>query len=90
MGIKQESVEPQKEIKVRKDKTTKTRKRARLGGFEVSAPTYNLATEIKDEVEIEIPKFVPPDKDPSLILTGVRLHDVNGMKVNLSWFTQSL
>ena len=81
MGSRQESVESKKEAKIKKEKVTKSRKRARLGGYETSAPVYNLATEIKDEAEIEILKFVPPEKDPSLVLTGARLHDVNGMKV---------
>ena len=77
---RQDSKESQ-ERKMRKDKPTKTRKRVRVGGHEAEAPMYNLAAEIKNEKEIEIPKFVPPEKDPSLILTGARLHDVNGMKV---------
>lgn len=77
---RQDSKESQ-DRKMRKEKPTKTRKRVRVGGFDVAAPMYNLAAEIKDETEIEIPKFVPPEKDPSLILMGARLHDVNGMKV---------
>ena len=81
MGSRQESVESGKGVQVKTGKPTKSRKRARLGGYETDAPVYNLSTQIKDEAEIEIPKFVPPDKDPSLMLTGARLHDVNGMKV---------
>ena len=81
LTLRQDSKDSQREVK-RKDKPTKTRKRVRVG--ESSAPMYNLAAEIKDETEIEIPKFVPPEKDPALILTGARLHDVNGMKVSLN------
>ena len=79
MGSRQQSVESKKGRKVKKENVPKSRKRTRIG--EMAAPVYNLATEVKDEAEIEIQKFVPPEKDPSLVLTGERLHDVNGMKV---------
>lgn len=82
MSSRQESLESKKGVKGKKEKP-KTRKRARLVGYETEAPVYNLTTQVKDEPEIEIPKFVPPEKDPSLILTGARLHDVNGLKFAL-------
>ena len=62
----------------------KRKKRTRSDRYAAPPPEYDLANEITEDVEVTLPKFIPPDKDKSLLVTGVKLHDVNGLKVRTS------
>lgn len=56
------------------------RKRTRVEVHSAPPPSYDLSNEISAGKELEVPRFVPPDRDRSL-MAATKLHDVNGLKV---------
>ena len=76
------TVEDKVEAKAKAADTRKGKaKKRKHGKYEVAPPSYDLSTQIKEQAEIVLPRFVPPEKDRTLLFTGIKLHDVNGMKV---------
>ncbi|KAL4232139.1 hypothetical protein ACF0H5_009714 [Mactra antiquata] len=74
-----------KEAKTKKSKSQdkkRGKKRARHSKHETDPPSYDLSSVVSVKKEIEVPNFIPPDRDRTL-MSVTRIHDVNGIKFAL-------
>ncbi|KAJ8317249.1 hypothetical protein KUTeg_005153 [Tegillarca granosa] len=66
--------------KSEKEKIMETKYDIAVRCYQVETPDYDLSSGIPVDVDVKIPDFISPDKDPSLVKSIVPVHDVNGIK----------
>ncbi|KAK3603040.1 hypothetical protein CHS0354_037788 [Potamilus streckersoni] len=78
------SIDNKQNLKRKLDESkSKAESKVDLQKHEVPQPQYDLRDQVPKDREIEISKFIPPEKDVSLLIGSVKLHDINGMKFAL-------